>query len=258
MSLEAERKTPLKSEMKTGQHLAIISGIKMYIDSNKEPIIRNEEMGIVITFTNGKNEHHEQIYWIGKGNDGNEKYFTKMCIDAGIDMSVTPIAKKDAIGKRLFIAIREVYTLVNGEVKTDITGADIIEYFIFHTSVCDDPDKMPFIAGDPNKNMGQAMGEFIAYKNEGQNGYDVNAIESNKNTLEVEEITDADVVELERTILPEPVIIPFGNTPDVYNGSGTPKDIIKEEYKLDIKPSLINIPAELPKFGGEEEIATNF
>ena len=135
MSLEAINKRA-KSEMCSGVHLAIIFDIKRHLDQQKNPIIINNEMGIVITFANGKNEHHEQIYWIGKGAEGKEKYFTKMCIDAGIDMSITPMPKQAAIGKRLWIAIREVYTLINGgdTVKLDILGKEIIEHFVINTS----------------------------------------------------------------------------------------------------------------------------
>ncbi len=262
MGLEAEKKN-LKSGMIAGIHLAIIYGIKRYLDQQKNPIINDGEMGIVITFANGKNEHHEQIYWIGKGNDGKEKYFTKMCIDAGIDMSKTPLDKKDAIGKRLWIAIREVYTLVNDEVKKDITGTDIIEHFIFNTFPCFDPEKIPFIKGDPNKNMGQATDDFISYKNEGQSGYDVDVVDLNSFVLEVEEANEEediiDYVAAKRELLDKEIAEPLPNF------DGTIKEpivdftphITKED--MTVKPDFKVITnTELPNFSDDVSPDINF
>ncbi len=194
MKLNTESKN-LRQELKAGIHLVTFMDIKKQLDSSKNVIVNDGEIAITVTFATGTNPnaYYEQTYWIGKGNDGKEKYFTKMCVDAGIDMSKTPLDKKDAIGKRLWIAIREVYTLVNDDVKKDILGNDIIEYFIFNTSPLLDPEKPPMIKGDPNKNGGQAMDDFISYKNEGQNGYDVDVVDLNAPVLEVEETTQEDV-----------------------------------------------------------------
>ncbi len=188
MSLNCERKIPLLTQMSAGIHLSIIKGMKSKLDAQKNRIIVNGEMAVIVTFLNGKNEQHQQLYWLGKGNAGKEKYFTKMCIDAGIDMSVTPMDIKKALNKRLWLAIREVYTLENDEVKKDITGKDYVEYFIFNTFPCFEPDKVPVVKGNPMINGGQAMDGFISYKNEGQCEYEVE--ESDKPTLKVEELTD--------------------------------------------------------------------
>lgn len=190
MGLEVERKKPLLANMCSGIHLAIIEKMKSQLDANKNRIIINGEMAVIVTFANGKGERHEQIYWLGKGAEGKEKYFTKMCIDAGIDMSVTPMDIKKALGSRLWLAIREVYTLENDEVKKDILGKECIEHFIFNTFPIYDVEKPPVLKGNPMLNGGQAMDDFISYRNEGQSGYDVDVIDIDKPTLEVEQIVE--------------------------------------------------------------------
>lgn len=193
MGLNVERSKPLLANMCAGIHLAIIEKMKSQLDANKNRIIINGEMAVIVTFANGKGERHEQIYWLGKGAEGKEKYFTKMCIDAGIDMSVTPMDIKKALGSRLWLAIREVYTLENDEVKKDILGNECIEHFIFNTFPIYDVEKPPVLKGNPMLNGGQAMDDFISYRNEGQSGYDVDVIDIDKPTLEVEQIVDEDL-----------------------------------------------------------------
>jgi len=177
MQLQSEPRN-FKKEMSAGVHLASIFDIKIYKDSTtKQPIVRDGEMGLIVTFwtTNAEkqNLYHEQVYWVGKGNAGREKYLTQMLLDAGVDMSVTPMDVKEAKNKRLWIAIREVYTLINNgeEVKKDITGKDVVEKFIFQTAPIFDVDRVPTWKGDPKFNDGIACDEFVGYKEDNEDGY---------------------------------------------------------------------------------------
>lgn len=174
MSLHAEKKH-LKTELKAGVHLVSIFDMKLNLDQNKQPIQKDGEMAILVTFVTGTNPnlYHEQVYWIGKGNAGKERHFTQMCLDAMIDMSITPLPKKAALNKRLWIAIREVFTLVdNGEnIKKDIVGNDVIEHFIFHTAPIWDVEKQPTWKGDPLFNDGIACDDFVGYKEDNEDGY---------------------------------------------------------------------------------------
>jgi hypothetical protein len=177
MSLQAEKKR-FRNEMKAGVYLASIFDIKLHKDSNtKQPIVKDGEMALIVTFVtttkDKENLYHDQIYWIGKGKDGREKYFTQMCLDAMIDMSVTPMDVKKARNKRLWIAVREVFTLVNNgeDVKKDIFGKEIIENFIFQTAPIFDVDRVPTWNGDPAKNDGIAGDEFVGYKDDDEDGY---------------------------------------------------------------------------------------
>jgi len=183
MSLEAEKSKRI-SEITAGVHLVTILSMKRLLDSNKNQVIKDGEMAIIITFATGDNRRHEQVYYLGKGNEGRERYFTSMCLDAGVDMSKTPLEKKDVIGKRLWIAIKEVFTLINGgeDVLKDITGAEVIEYFVFQTAPVFDPERAPTWKGDPAKNDGNAMDLFVGYKDEGS-GYEF----GEENTLQVEQ-----------------------------------------------------------------------
>lgn len=203
MSLQAEKKH-LKNEMPTGTHLAFIFDMKAKRDANKNPIIKDGEMAILVTFCNGENQYHEQVYWCGKGNAGKEKYFTQMCLDAMIDMSVTPLSVKQARNKRLWIAIREVYTLVNnGEdvKKSDVTGEAIIEKFIFKTAPVFDADKKPIFKGDPALNDGVASDDFVGYVEENEDGYETMPKgDAPEFSLEVQPVTP----EVEATIVVKP------------------------------------------------------
>lgn len=242
MSLNAERKF-FKHEMPAGVHLAVISDIKTYLDANKNTIVKEGEIAVIVSFTNGQNQHHEQMYWIGKGMEGKERHFTKMCQDALVDLTVTPLPKKKIVGKRLWIAIKEVFTLVGDgtEIKKDITGKEVIEYFIFNTAVVDDPDKAPKW---PDQ-------DFISYKLEGQSGYD-SFIPGQKieNAVVVEEYkgedqyTAQDVSDV--TGLPKEVFVKQSE------GDIVPSSELEIEKKAPLKPSTI-----MPNFGDSPDDTFN-
>lgn len=201
MSLQKEKKR-VKSEMKAGVHLASILDMKKHLDDQKNPIIVDGELAILVTFINGQNQYHDQVYWLGKGNDGKEKFFTQMCLDAGIDMSKTPLAKKEALNKRLWIAIREVFTLVNnGEsIKKDILGNDVVEHFVFKTAPIWDVDKQPTWKGDPLFNDGVACEEFVGYKEENESGWDTLPKGEAPAVIEIKAVTP----EIEKAVVETP------------------------------------------------------
>jgi len=296
MQLQSEPKN-FKKEMSAGVHLAYIHDMKTHRDANKQPIVKDNEIAILVTFCNGTNQFHEQIYWCGKGNAGKEKYFTQMCLDAMIDMSVTPMKVSQAKGKRLWIAIREVFTLVNnGEdvKKSDITGEAVIEKFIFRTAPIFDVEKQPTWKGDPLFNDGVACDEFVGYVEENEDGYETMPKgEPMPLTLEVKAVTPEIEKEVataeekpkkEKKVKSEVKVI-AGNNPELLEnahtitttpapnfGEATPtieqKSIMVNEIKKVAEPLSIKLGEQiknvttsttpLPNFGDNETPDTNF
>ncbi len=293
MSLTKEKRH-FKCEMPSGVHLASIFDIKLYKDSvSKQPIIKDDEMGLIITFwtTNAdkQNLYHEQVYWVGKGNAGREKYLTQMLLDAGVDMSVTPMDVKLAKNKRLWIAIREVYTLINNgeEVKKDMLGNDVIEKFIFQTAPIFDVDRVPTWKGDPKFNDGIACDEFVGYKEgDAEDGYATMPQGTGESfTLEVAPVTP----EVEKAVVEKPkkekkvkmeVKVVAGNNPELLDnahtitttpmpnfGEATPTEeqkvfIVKEitnniSHVNGVDVQTVNT-TPLPNFGDNETPDTNF
>lgn len=181
MTLEIPKKH-IRNELKAGVHLVMIHSVKVHLDDQKNPIKNNGEIALLVTFVTGQepNMYHDQVYWIGKGEAGKERFFTKMCIDAGIDMSITPMTEKMAKNKRVWIAIREVYTLINNgaDVLKDIGGNEVREHFIFNTAPVHDASKAPTWKGDPAKNNRQAADEFVGYRYENETAYETIKSES--------------------------------------------------------------------------------
>lgn len=275
MSFEVEKKN-IRHELKAGVHLVTIHSMKKHLDSQKNPIIKNGEIAVLITFSTGTNPnlYHDQIYWIGKGKDGLERYFTRMCIDAGIDMSKTPLSPKDAIGKRLWIGIREVYTLINNgeEVLKDIGGNPVLEHFIFQTSPVFDPEKPPTWKGDPAKNNGEAADEFVGYKEENESGYDTVRVELPKattNVLEVGPVTpevekamaEIAVEKTPKAKISEPVsngLPNFGDTqePDYVTNELAADQLFNEGNTSEEAQRIIDSTSSVPNFGDSPD--TNF
>ena len=250
MSLSKDKKH-IKNEMKAGVHLAFIFDMKRHLDDQKNPIIVDGELAILVTFSTGDNKYHDQVYWLGKGNDGREKFFTQMCLDAGIDMSKTPLAKKEALNKRLWIAIREVFTLVdNGEnIKKDITGKEIVENFVFKTSPIWDVEKQPTWKGDPLFNDGIACEEFVGYKEENESGWDTVSNETAPAVIEVKAVTPeiekavavVEKVKKAKKVLAVEVVSAPENTMPNFGGTQI------------AEPLPENTTSVQPSFGGESE-----
>jgi len=154
------------TELKTGIHLvSIIDAGIVKTDDGKPAITDKGEMGIKLKFADGKNHIFEQVYYTGGER---ERFFKAMCASANIDLEQvkkTGKFKAEAIGKRLWIYIKEVYD-INGEelIKDDITGEPVINYYIFKTSFMANPDNRPAMKGDPLRNGGIATDEFVDYR----------------------------------------------------------------------------------------------
>lgn len=161
MSLTTTAKTQLK-QLKTGIHLVTITDASLAKDHTGQLILSNNgEKGICIKFTNGKNLSFENTYWI-KGDK--EWIFKKMCSAANIDAS-QPKFKAEAVGKRLYIFIREVHDVDGDEIVIDeVTMQPIVNYYIFQYSEYFDNGITPVVAGNPETNNGIASGDFIDYR----------------------------------------------------------------------------------------------
>ena len=161
MSSEIKAKTQLK-QLRTGIHLVTITDAFLVKDNLGKPLkLPSGEVGLTIRFTNGKNFSFDNNYWI-KGD--REWIFKKMCAQAGINPA-NPKFKLESTGKRLWIYIKEVHDIDGDQYICDeITGLPVINYYIFDYSMCDNPQNKPIKAGDPDKNNGEASGEFIDYR----------------------------------------------------------------------------------------------
>lgn len=169
MSLDTKAKTVLK-QLKTGVHLVTITDTWLAKD-NQDQIIKTKdnEIGVVIRFTNGKNFSYDKTFWI-KGK--REWEFVKMCAQAGINPAAKKfkeelglIAESNKPTRRLWIFIKEVHD-IDGEkyVQDEITGMPVVNYYIFDYSMCDNPKNKPLRKGDPERNNGEAADDFLSYR----------------------------------------------------------------------------------------------
>jgi len=154
------------TELTTGIHLVSIidAGIVKGPDG-KPKVTESGEIGIMITFADGKNHIFQQIYYT-KGE--REYFFKKMCASANIDLdevAKTGKFKAEARGKRVWIYIKEVWDIDGVDVvKHDVTGQPIITYYVFETSFVGNVDNRPAMKGDPAKNNGTPSDKFIEYR----------------------------------------------------------------------------------------------
>jgi hypothetical protein len=154
MSLVLKREE-LIQELGTGIHLVIINDINVL--KTEDGIIKKSsegETGLVVEFISNERKRFIQTYWVG----GKRQFaFDKLCSTAGIDNRKSSLPKIAAIGKRLFIAIREEHDLVNDEIIPDSKV-----YRIFRTYPYS--DNKPAVMGDPDRNNGIPGNDFVFYK----------------------------------------------------------------------------------------------
>jgi hypothetical protein len=151
------QKAKLIQSIPTGIHLVIINDIQLLKTELNTPVYsKNGELCLVVEFLKGDLKRFQQMYWIGKDR---QFMFDKLCATAGIDNTRGPLSKKVAIGKRVWICVREEYSLVN-----DVVVPESKEYRVFRTYPVMDVDSKPAVAGDPERNGGQPSGDFIFYK----------------------------------------------------------------------------------------------
>lgn len=151
--------------MGSGTHCAMIAKIFYLQNAAKEDILADGKHKImVVQFKDGSSRIHEQHYAIDGAwrQDNLKKMFSTAQVvgkDGGRPTS------KDAIGKRLWISIREIHFMDDGTVVNDIEGNPKIDYQIFKIAPFIDGGKKPAIVGDPADNDGTPLEPFIAYKN---------------------------------------------------------------------------------------------
>lgn len=147
-------------QLKTGVHLVCVTDVIIVKDDDGKIIKTKEgETGIVIRFSTGDNLHFDQEYWI---NGTRQSFFLKMCASAKIDPSNQKF-KAEATGKRLWICIKEVYDIDGDKVVLDELEQPVINYYLFDTLTCLDPNKKPIIPGDPGLDN-IASGAFLDYR----------------------------------------------------------------------------------------------
>lgn len=142
-------------QLKTGVHLVAITDATLG-DTFDDGITQ-----LRIRFSDGTNNHYEQDYFIGA--QVLHGYFVKMCAAAKINMEA-PGFKKEAIGKRCWICIKEVYLISNDELVKGEDSKPQIDYLLFDVLPWLDSLAKPKLKGDPADNEGVASGVFLDYK----------------------------------------------------------------------------------------------
>lgn len=147
-------------QLKTGVHLVCVTDVAIIKDDNEMPFITKEgEAGITIRFSTGDNQHFDQDYWL---NGKRHSFFLKMCASAKIDPTSLKF-KAEAKGKRLWICINEVHDIDGDKVVLNELEQPVINYYLFDTIPCLDPNKKPIVLGDPGLD-GIAFDRFLDYK----------------------------------------------------------------------------------------------
>lgn len=184
MSLkEQEIKSKRMCTMGTEIHLAIIDDIYFLKNASKEISVNKQgQQTMVVRFKNNKSEIHEQYYLMDGG--AKQAQLTKMFTIAQVTASngIKP-TKNDAIGKRLWIFIKETHFMTDGVPVIELgSGLPKVERYIFRLSPYIDNGKTPTLTGQPSLNEGVPSGDFISYLNIAEktvaNSYSINDIDT--------------------------------------------------------------------------------
>lgn len=221
-----EIKTKRFQSMKTGLHIATIHDILYLRNAAKQPVTTSEGFfTLIVMFKNENNEIHEKHYLL----DGSvrQKSFETLLAVAQVESSEggNP-KKKDAIGKKLWIAIKEVHYMDNGISVTEYDQPKI-DYFIFKVSSYIEDGKRPNVTGDPFNNGGIASGLFIDFKN-------TSIISEDKLLTSIKKLTPStSYKEPEKEIVEQPN---FGDPVDeVKSGESITED---KDFNWDDQPSF--------------------
>lgn len=154
------------TELRTGVHLVSIDEIKHVKDmEGKWKTLPSGEKLIVVIFKDKENHKYEQTYYL-KGD--REYHWKKMCMIAKVNLDrvkETGKLKPEALGKRLWLAIKEVHDIDGTEALIDdLTDMPVINYYVFNVIDASNPENRPSILGDPHKNKGVPSDEFIDYR----------------------------------------------------------------------------------------------
>lgn len=150
--------------MATGIHLVSIHDILVLRNAAKQPVLTPEGYStLIVIFKNEKSEIYEHHYLMDKALK--QKSFESMIAAAGVIAENGNPKKKDAVGKQLWIALKEVHYMDNG-VPIMYDDQPKIERFIFKMAPYIEGDKRPKVAGDPlAEGATEVSGGFIEFKN---------------------------------------------------------------------------------------------
>lgn len=115
---------------------------------------------ITVTFTDGENKSIDQNYPIGTEK---QRYFDLLIMHIGLD-NTKQVHKKEVVGKRVWVAIKEVF-LSDSVIMKNPDGSDKKEYYVFKTFKYDGEKSYPIVKGDPKNFDGVPQDEFVDYVN---------------------------------------------------------------------------------------------
>lgn len=159
MSLAAQSKFERLQQIHAGTHLVIVDDMKLLKGIDGQPIERDGNNFITVRFTNDKNKSIDHHFPIGTER---QRHFDLFITHIGLDNS-KKIDKKQTIGKRLWIAVKEVLFLDNDQTLKDRDGKDVKEFYVFKTFNYNE-GKRPMLAGDPERADINPQHDFIDYK----------------------------------------------------------------------------------------------
>lgn len=176
MGLEPiEMKSKRLSTIGCGTHLCMILDMYYLTNAAKEYIlIEGKHKVMVVLFASDwkkgqEKKIHEHHYVIDGG--WRQDKFKQLISAAQVVSSVEGQGptKKDAIGKRLWLSLKETHTIDDGKPVLNENNEPTIEVSIFKMTPYIDNVAKPKIAGDPADNNGIPSGEFIDWINIGIN-----------------------------------------------------------------------------------------
>jgi hypothetical protein len=164
-------KSKRTSTIGCGTHLCTILDMYYLTNGAKQYILADQKHKIMVVlfaadWKKGQEKKiHEQHYVI----DGSFKQgqFKQMLTTSQVTSSVEGASptKKDAIGKRLWLSIKEVHTIDDDKPVIE-NDEPLIDRFVFAMSPYIDNGKKPKIPGDPADNDGGIpSGEFVEWRN---------------------------------------------------------------------------------------------
>ena len=123
-------------QMVAGVHLVTIVAIKALKDSNGNPQVnKNQEPGIIIVFKSDSTDSQEELFiericWLG----GKCQWVVdKMLSQIGVDNSQGPVSIKVAIGKQLWIGVKEIRT-INQETGECSSRYEVLDTYLYSPS----------------------------------------------------------------------------------------------------------------------------
>lgn len=203
--MEIQAKQKLK-QLQTGVHLVTVTDAVLAKENGVPKESDDGKIWLTVRFSTGGNKHFDKDYWY---NEDWETAFKCMCASANIDPASEKF-KREASGKRLWICIKEVHDIDGDKpVIDDITGPSI-NYELFDTLPCLDPNKKPIVKGDPADNNGIASGAFLDYKQIGKETFIITDGVKNRNPTG-KEISEADSAYTQETKTIEQVLKDHGH-----------------------------------------------